>query len=260
MSTPLSTINPNYHFPGGQGPEYLIKGREGLLDEIADRLPEILSSDGRELKYARPAGFADVPGLSRGLRVIRCRAKGHDVFTDITMLRTGSDLFMAFTTHIRTSIAHLRRVMYFVVYVVLFAVLNSSVFALFDIADVWLVRYRNTYQQGQVAGVGDQQGLDSRGRVIRMDTREDRVSMMRRDPYLFLAVIAPPVAFIGVTTGFICWLIPAGWLSSICRLLAWPTPEEITKEASAHRSHVNTATMTFLFEQYGIDGGATRKT
>jgi len=173
-------------------------------------------------------------------------------------LRTGENLFLAFTTRIRSRSAWVRPVLYAVVYLVLFALLNSLVLKTFDISGIWINHYRNTYLQGQLAPTEESQGLDAYNNVVYVDTTDTRFEMMEKDPYLLLKVVGPPVALVGVLSGLLCWLLPSGTIAAICRFLDWPTPEMLIEDASAQRSHINTLVMGWLLEEYGIDGSKTR--
>ncbi len=253
-----SRLQANFSYPREKGPEYLVARRSELLDEIADRLPELITSKTPDIACFLPPHQLQRKGERRSLRFVRCETPGHQVFTDLGLLRMGEDLFLAFTTRIRSRSAWVRPLLYAVVYLVLFALLNTLVLKMFDIPGIWINQYRNTYLQGQVVPTEESQGLDAFNNVVTVNTTEKRFEMMQKDPYLLLKVLGPPVALVGVISGVLCWLLPSGSIATICRFLDWPTPEMLFEEASAQRSHINTLAMGWLLEEYGVDGSVTR--
>ena len=258
MMLKTSKLHPNFSYPREKGPEYLVARRSELLDEIADRLPELLALKTPDISCFLPPHQLHRKGERRSLRFVRCETVGHQVFTDLGLQRTGEDLFLAFSTRIRSRSAWVRPLLYAVVYLILFALLNILVLRMFDISGIWMNQYRNTYLQGQVVPTEESQGLDAFNNVVTVDTTEKRFEMMQKDPYLLLKVIGPPVAVVGVLSGVLCWLLPPGSIAAICRFLEWPTPEMLFEDASAQRSHINTLVMGWLMEEYGIDGTQTR--
>jgi len=253
-----SKLHNNFSYHREKGPEYLLSGQSHLLDELADRLPELMASKTSEIVCSLPPHYVHRKGERRSIRFERCEKHGHYLFTDLGLLRTGENLFLAFTTRIRSRSAWVRPVLYAVVYLVLFALLNSLVLKTFDISGIWINHYRNTYLQGQLAPTEESQGLDAYNNVVYVDTTDTRFEMMEKDPYLLLKVVGPPVALVGVLSGLLCWLLPSGTIAAICRFLDWPTPEMLIEDASAQRSHINTLVMGWLLEEYGIDGSKTR--
>lgn len=258
MMLKTSKLHANFSYPREKGPEYLVSRQSGLLDEIADRLPDLLASKTPEIDCFLPPHQLQRKGERRSLRFVRCETPGHQVFTDLGLLRTGEDLFLAFTTRIRSRSAWVRPLLYAVVYLVLFALLNTLVLKMFDISGIWINQYRIAYLPGQVVPTEESQGLDAFNNAVKVDTTEKRFEMMQKDPYLLLKVVGPPVALVGVISGVLCWLLPSGSIAAICRFLDWPTPEMLVEDASAQRSHINTLVMGWLLEEYGVDGSVTR--
>jgi len=222
-------------------PHYYIRGLGAEIESIAGELVENLRAqpDANSLNFAVAAESNNDPGRSRPLRVIHTLRPGHVAVCDVNLMTIGHDLYVRIDSHPRTRTALLRKV----IYVVLFVVLWTLAMALFADNTQQFDAMARDYAKRAAQG-GNESVMYERIRFGRF-TDDGRawsyVDYFRQDPIAFLTALGRVPVLAAAAVGGLLLLIPADWIRWPCDWLKYPRPAEFRNKVNGHVSRTAVA-------------------